>query len=135
MASTTVLPDTDVTTEWTPSAGTDHFELVNEVIPGDDSEYIEAIDDPADSEQLVDEFRFTGIAEGFSSAVKTHIRYELGDATSIIQVDYILDGVIRQTYNITGVSGVKLNQLTALTAAHYSSERINAGSLRLTFIP
>lgn len=36
-----VVPDGDVTTQWVPSSGTTHFNLVNEVPPDDDASYIQ----------------------------------------------------------------------------------------------
>lgn len=37
-----VVPDGDVTTQWTPSSGTVHFSLVNEVPPDGDSSYVQS---------------------------------------------------------------------------------------------
>ena len=68
MKSRVYLPNADQATGWTPSTGTDHFAVVDENPPNDDTDYISAA-----SGSLIDRFLHEDVAADQSIKCVTHV--------------------------------------------------------------
>ena len=125
-------PASDVSGNWTPSSGSDSFEMINEVAP-DDSDFIRSPENPTSNAEEV--LMSSVVTPDVDDNHVIHYRYrkEPADGPPIDLTVTLLDGVTTiATFTHTNISGVVRMAHQPLTLAE-AANIANYANLRLRF--
>ena len=125
-------PASDVSGNWTPSSGSDSFEMINEVAP-DDSDFIRSPENPTSNAEDVLMSNVVPVVVDDNHVVHYRYRKEPADGPPIDLTVTLLDGVTTiATFTHTNISGTVRMEHQPLTLAE-AANITNYANLRLRF--